>query len=437
MDREERRLAREDQNRKEELQAQIEMKKMELECQQAKVNARRSQDGSGDEGADEEPMTVASRRATKGPKLLFFDDSRDNIDSYLRRFERYAELQRWPKADWALYLSALLKGKSLKCYSMLAEPDARDYDKLKAALMRRFDLTTEGFRKKFYDAKRDKDETAAQFTVRLAGYLDRWIQLAETECTYEGLRALLIRERFLDSCDNHLSLYLRERSPKSLDEVVTLADNYIDAQSNKIHSAKKWWNKKPVAQVDNVKETSFKGSSMLSAHREQKSSTNGGQGSKIVSAEQRVCYHCSLPGHLKRNCKLRWRVETGAGNDTAAACDVVDDSKGTKSKGCPHSMTDRGGVLLNCGCELPYVGSVEVRQTEGVSNKQLAVVQDQLGDQVVSCLRDTGCTTGVIRSSLVQPSQMTGRRKIFSHDGWDFEAGRYCCSPPGFANILQ
>ena len=63
-----------------------------------------------------------------------------------------------------------------------------------------------------------------------------------------------------------------------------------------------------------VKETSFKGSSMVSAHREQKSSTNGSQGSKIVSTEQRVCYHCGLPGHLKRNCKLRWRVEAGAGS---------------------------------------------------------------------------------------------------------------------------
>jgi len=40
-------------------------------------------------------------------------------------------------------------------------------------------------------------------------------------------------------------------------------------------------------------------------------------------------------------------------------------------------------------------------------------VQGRIGDQVVSCLRDTGCTTGVIRSSLVKPSDFTGRRKCF------------------------
>jgi len=79
---------------------------------------------------------------------------KDDIDSYLRHFERYSEMQGWPKADWALYLSALLKGKSVECYSRLAEAEARDYNKLKAALLRRFDLTAEGFRRKFYEARR-------------------------------------------------------------------------------------------------------------------------------------------------------------------------------------------------------------------------------------------------------------------------------------------
>ena len=57
----------------------------------------------------------------------------------------------------------------------------------------------EGFRKKFYDARRGQDETAAEFVVRLIRYLDRWIQLTENKCSYESLKALLVRERFLDS----------------------------------------------------------------------------------------------------------------------------------------------------------------------------------------------------------------------------------------------
>ena len=106
-----------------------------------------------------------------------------------------------------------------------------------SALLRSFGLTAEGFRRKFCEAKRDKDETAAQFVVRLVGYLDRWIQLTGIESTYEGLKSMLVRERFVDSCDDRLALYLRERSPTDLDEVVSLADHYLNARFNKgIHN---------------------------------------------------------------------------------------------------------------------------------------------------------------------------------------------------------
>ena len=46
----------------------------------------------------------------RGPKMTAFDE-KDDMGSYLHRFERYAELQRWKKDDWAVYLAALLKVK--------------------------------------------------------------------------------------------------------------------------------------------------------------------------------------------------------------------------------------------------------------------------------------------------------------------------------------
>ena len=41
------------------------------------------------------------------------------MDSYLRRFERYATAQKWKKEGWATSLSALLKGKALDVQSTL------------------------------------------------------------------------------------------------------------------------------------------------------------------------------------------------------------------------------------------------------------------------------------------------------------------------------
>ena len=44
----------------------------------------------------------------RDPKLPYFEESKDKMDSYLSRFEKYATANKWDKNVWAAYLSALL-----------------------------------------------------------------------------------------------------------------------------------------------------------------------------------------------------------------------------------------------------------------------------------------------------------------------------------------
>jgi len=46
-----------------------------------------------------------------------------------------------------------LKGKALEIYSRLPVKDTQDYEILKDALLKRFNLTEEGFKQKFESAK--------------------------------------------------------------------------------------------------------------------------------------------------------------------------------------------------------------------------------------------------------------------------------------------
>jgi len=80
-------------------------------------------------------------------------DEMDDMGSYLQRSERYEELQGWKKDDWALYLSALLKGKALDVYDRLPADQANDYNGLKQSLLKRYALTEEGYKQKFYESK--------------------------------------------------------------------------------------------------------------------------------------------------------------------------------------------------------------------------------------------------------------------------------------------
>ena len=100
------------------------------------------------------------------------------------------ELCQWERDDWSLHLSTLLSGRALEVYARLPIKQARDFDTLKSALLRWYDLTPDGFRRRFYDARRDADENGTEYLSRTSRYLLRWIELTEIEKTYEAITEL-------------------------------------------------------------------------------------------------------------------------------------------------------------------------------------------------------------------------------------------------------
>ena len=89
-------------------------------------------------------------------------------------------------------MSALLSGRALDVYSRLVEA-AVDYDQVKLALVKKYDLTEDGYCRKFRVSKPESDESPDQFIVRLAKYLMRWIELSKTTESFEGLRDLIVK----------------------------------------------------------------------------------------------------------------------------------------------------------------------------------------------------------------------------------------------------
>ena len=88
---------------------------------------------------------------------------------------------------WASYLNALLKGRTLEVFVRLSKDDQLDYGQIEEALLTNFDLTERSLRKKFRDCRPGKAETFRQFSGRLASYLDKWLDLAKVEKTYEAV----------------------------------------------------------------------------------------------------------------------------------------------------------------------------------------------------------------------------------------------------------
>ena len=89
-------------------------------------------------------------------------------------------------------------------YDRLSVDDAADYEELKEALLKNFDMTERGFRKKLRYERPEKSETFIQYSSRFRSYLNKWLKMAKIEESYEAVCDVFARDQFLDSCSREL-----------------------------------------------------------------------------------------------------------------------------------------------------------------------------------------------------------------------------------------
>ena len=148
---------------------EFEERKMQMELERLRLE-REANRSAGEGGEANQAGGVRAFGGVKSLDLPHFVDGKDDLDSYLLRFERYATVANWPQTNWATQLSALLRGEALGVYSRLSQEDALDYERLKAALLERYDYTEKGYRQRFREAKPEGAESPDQFIVRLRNY---------------------------------------------------------------------------------------------------------------------------------------------------------------------------------------------------------------------------------------------------------------------------
>ncbi|XP_072166477.1 uncharacterized protein [Diadema setosum] len=348
------------------------------------------------------PRNDSPSNGMKKVKLPLFNEKTDDLDSYLCRFERYAESMGWARTQWALPLSTLLTGKGLEVYSRMPSELANDYDELKAALLQRYELNEEGFRAKFRSSQVEPGETHSQLAERLKRYLLRWLELAGFRAEFDDLIQLMIMDQIYARSSKELKQFVRERHPANLNEMTKLADQYSQAHPHKEQKNHSYKDQKRPDKGQNQGHLASKFS--------------GPQGNKGSSG----CYVCGKAGHLARNCQAK----TNSPRPNRAA--ALDEMKGSEEKtsqdrkgaACIEANTVRyetarqpgSYVKLASGDEIPLL---EAGCSSGVrpSGVNMPVLQGKVGGHVVSVLRDSGCSTAVVKSVFVRTPQIVAGQK--------------------------
>lgn len=285
---------------------------------------------------------------------------------------------------------------------------------LKGSLLKRFNKTEEGYKQQFYVSKAEVHESPSQFITRINSYLERWIELAEVEKSYEGLTTLIVREQYLSTCTKDLEVFLRERAVTDLKDLAKIAEQYMDANRSK----------GSVGSKSLYKATENKGED-----RKWINKTSVDKGTIV-----KKCYICEKSNHLAKNCYHRQKTgamytqeQTKWNNNyqnSSPRNEKTEQEKGSykqkengqvrklkcKSHGkalCPDCFvleTHECSAVLQCGCSIPVIA--DACSTE--RRMRMPVTEGYLNGKKVTVLRDSGCSTIVVRRSLIEDSLLTG-----------------------------
>ena len=356
----------------------------------------------------------------KTPKIPAFDEGKDEMDSYLLRFERYATAQKWKKEDWATNLSALLKGKALDVYALMPIEEALNYDMLKAALLKRYELTEEGFKRRYKKCRPDSGETFQQFTSRMKSYFTRWVDMSGINKTYDGLADLILRDQLAFICNRDLELFLREREPKSLEQASKLADQYKEARYTDILNLTFKINERP-------RSRSRSRSPSPSVRRYNHQGPQPFRGSCFICGDKKhIARFC--PDRAKGNMKVAATRTYGRGRSRSPSKHVRFQDQRQGQELSDNGKSDDNQV---CGACFIHTDTVSYVQASNVGTKvcpgmedtlkvsttaqpspicnDMKTVQGIMGNQIVSVLRDTGCTGVIVKQSLVSSENLTGK----------------------------
>ena len=173
-------------------------------------------------------MPVKAKAQHHGNLDLTRLSEKDNIEAYLTTFERVMQAHEIPTSHWALNLTRQLTGRAQQAYAALNQEDARSYAKIKAAILRRYNITDETYRQQFRRLKLKQGETPIELVTHLRDLARKWLR---DNMTTAELRDTIITKQLLAALPEDVCIRVTERKPKSSTEARQLAEDYIQARS--------------------------------------------------------------------------------------------------------------------------------------------------------------------------------------------------------------
>lgn len=256
------------------------------------------------------------------------------VDSYFVAFERIASKLKWPKEMWALLLQCSLTGKAQEVCSALPIEGSLDYETVKSAVLRAYELVPEAYRQKFRGHMKTVKQTFVEFVREKRVLFEKWC-LSSKVTSLEEIQELILLEEFKNCVPANIVVYLNEQKVTSLADAAVLADEFVLTHKNVFSLG---------ANVKMQVENSVQRVARPFKNEVTRKS-NGG-------ADKRVCFFCLDSNHLIADCRA-WKQKSGASKTKNVA--LVDFVQSNTDKEMYQPFLFRGTVSLSCDSEFKPV----------------------------------------------------------------------------------
>ena len=146
-------------------------------------------------------------------------------------FERAVEAHGVDRNKRAAILTPQLTGKARLAYTAMTDADAKDYNRVKAAIFQRYDINEETYRRRFRAIKPLENETPVELAIRVQDLAEKWLK----DC---GNRAAvvdaIVKEQFIEVLPEEVRVWVKERKPRTTQEAGRLAEDYRQARKVKL-----------------------------------------------------------------------------------------------------------------------------------------------------------------------------------------------------------
>ncbi|XP_055020344.1 uncharacterized protein LOC129411972 [Boleophthalmus pectinirostris] len=321
-----------------------------------------------DDGEDDGPDPGGyGYRPQREPNLPILKPE-DDIEHFLITFERMAQVYRWPIDEWAVRLVPLLTGKARSAFVQMDIRHSNNYEKVKEAILAKYEITDETYRRRFRSLKIELEETPRELYVRLKDLLNRWLQPEKN--SPKDVWEKLILEQFLRMVSPELEVWIRERDPASAEEAARLAESFLSARKGPRAS---YFGREPRFTQPSKSYGGDQGCGPVSGGVKSRPSppyqSRAAKKPPNRSQTQEVrCYNCNNLGHTQHFCPAQ------------------------RSK--PSLL-----------CSVPRPATVLAMESRGCTTPVL------VNGQKVKALLDSGCFQSVVLSSLV-PEERHSRETI-------------------------